>query len=233
MSSSKPPLSVHNAAVSTANVEIKTLTVSGKQVTLAVFRQIREGSLITDAGDFVGQPWGIINYHADKCTDEPTHMHVLWQFGDQLRRDKIYRNPQHEVFHCSEADEFYAACIYELITSGTTPFFTQPPQYGRLVTDMGLGFQSRLDLSPSGCHALEAWHRLEAAKKTPINRSYQEADLAAAMEKFRVEVGKLGATADELYQRYVVAMVREREDRERCLRRIEEVALLPQLFIAV
>jgi len=33
----KPPLSVHNAEITTARVEVKTLTISGKQVTLAVF----------------------------------------------------------------------------------------------------------------------------------------------------------------------------------------------------
>jgi len=37
-----PQLTVRNAQVSTASVQIKTLTISGKQVTLAVFRQIAE-----------------------------------------------------------------------------------------------------------------------------------------------------------------------------------------------
>lgn len=39
-------LTVHNATITTAAVEVKTLTISGKQVTLAVFRQLREEQLI-------------------------------------------------------------------------------------------------------------------------------------------------------------------------------------------
>ena len=39
------PLTTHNAEIKTATVEIRSLTVSGKQVTLAVFRQLREESL--------------------------------------------------------------------------------------------------------------------------------------------------------------------------------------------
>lgn len=86
-----PALTVHNAEVSTAAVEIKTLTISGKQVTLAVFRQLQEEPLIASAdGNLNGVPWGTVNYHPDKCGDDRRrHLHVVWQLGDELRRSRV------------------------------------------------------------------------------------------------------------------------------------------------
>jgi hypothetical protein len=83
-------LTVHNAELKTAAVELKTLTISGKQVTLAVFRQLREEPLIAEDGTLNGVPWGIVNYHPDKCGDASEHRHVVWQHGSELRRSAIY-----------------------------------------------------------------------------------------------------------------------------------------------
>lgn len=81
-------LTVHNATVTTASVEVKTLTISGKQVTLAVFRQLREEQIIGDDGRLFGEPWGFVNYHPDKCEGD-THLHVVWQRGDDLLRSRV------------------------------------------------------------------------------------------------------------------------------------------------
>jgi hypothetical protein len=83
------PLTVHNAQVTTATVQIRTLTVSGKQVTLAVFRQLIEEPLVTEDGKLAGLPWGTVNYHPDKCADYSRHLHVVWQDGDELRRSYV------------------------------------------------------------------------------------------------------------------------------------------------
>ena len=86
-------LTVHNAEIHTATVEIKTLTISGKQVTLAVFRQLPEKPLINDDGTLNGIPWGRVNYHPDKkgCDSltrvhRYAHRHVVWQRGTELLR---------------------------------------------------------------------------------------------------------------------------------------------------
>jgi hypothetical protein len=81
-------LTVHNATITTASVEVKTLTISGKQVTLAVFRQLREEQLIGEDGRLLGEPWGFVNYHPDKC-EATDHLHVVWQRGDDLLRSRI------------------------------------------------------------------------------------------------------------------------------------------------
>lgn len=82
-------LTVHNAEIKTATVEIQTLTISGKQVTLAVFRQLREAPLIDRDGTFNGQPWGVVNYHPDRCAAEEAHWHVVWQKGNELLRSFV------------------------------------------------------------------------------------------------------------------------------------------------
>lgn len=81
-----PALTVHNAEVKTATVEIKTLTISGKQVTLAVFRQLQIGDWYRDE-EQIGQGWGTVNYHPDgACKRAGEHLDVVWQRGSELRR---------------------------------------------------------------------------------------------------------------------------------------------------
>lgn len=77
------------ALIKTAKVEVKALTIEGKQVTLAVFRQMIEEDLINhDSLEFIGIPWGKVNYHPDKCSGND-HIHIVWQKDDLLRRSKI------------------------------------------------------------------------------------------------------------------------------------------------
>lgn len=85
----KSPLTVHNAQLSTATVQVRTLTISGKQVTLAVFRQLKDEPIISGKGTLNGIPWGTVNYHPDRCGDQPDHWHVVWQKGDELRRCSV------------------------------------------------------------------------------------------------------------------------------------------------
>lgn len=80
------PLTVQNAELVTATVELKTLSVSGKQVTLSVFRQIPDGQLFTDGFQFSGVPWGRVNYFWDGGPPQPDRQHILWQSGSDLFR---------------------------------------------------------------------------------------------------------------------------------------------------
>ena len=51
-------ISTHEATIRTAMVEIKSLQISGKQVTLAVFRQLKEEPLIDyRTAELRGVPW--------------------------------------------------------------------------------------------------------------------------------------------------------------------------------
>jgi hypothetical protein len=92
-----PLINVENAQIKTTSVEIKTLTLSGKQVTLSVFRQVQEESLLDDEQmKLNGVPWGLINYFWKE--ESPEHkIHVLWQKGSELRRDIILKQPCVEI----------------------------------------------------------------------------------------------------------------------------------------
>jgi hypothetical protein len=79
--------SAHEATITTARVEIKTLTIGGKQVTLAVFRQLPEEDWLDANGHPKGWAWGTVNYHPDSgCKLWWGHLHVVWQKGGELRR---------------------------------------------------------------------------------------------------------------------------------------------------
>lgn len=82
-------LTTETATITTATIEVKALTIGARQVTLAVFRQLREDPLIAEDGTLNGAPWGIVNYHPDKCADAKEHLHVVWQHGDELRRAQV------------------------------------------------------------------------------------------------------------------------------------------------
>lgn len=87
---SRIPLNVHTAEITTASVEIKTLTVRGKQVTLALFRQLEEITLMNSKdGSLEGVPWGWVNYHPDKDCPSAAHMHVVWQKDNSLYRSAV------------------------------------------------------------------------------------------------------------------------------------------------
>lgn len=105
-----PQLAVHNAQISTATVEIKTLAITGKQVTLAVFRQLREEPLVADDGTLNGVPWGTVNYHPDRCADRPEHWHVVWQRGEELLRYAVEVSPRYGLWGSDLLDAFYTLC---------------------------------------------------------------------------------------------------------------------------
>lgn len=114
MSSNIQSISVEDATIKTATVEVKTLTLNGKQVTLAVFRQLKESPLLRVVDErsdeckftgrhkieFNGQPWGIVNYCPDKkcsrkyCHYDNEHLHIVWQAGNELRRTTVFRNAE-------------------------------------------------------------------------------------------------------------------------------------------
>lgn len=99
-------LTTQNAQITTAAVEVKTLTISGKQVTLSVFRQLREERLMNPDASLNGAPWGYVNYHPDKCGTEKTHLHVVWQNGADLYRSRVDKPDWHsEHYHSEWSDD--------------------------------------------------------------------------------------------------------------------------------
>jgi hypothetical protein len=87
------PITTREAQIKTCAVEVKAITISGKQVTLAVFRQLtREQIINVETGQFLGTPWGRVNYNPGDCDVQcGSHLHVVWQKGTELRRACVER----------------------------------------------------------------------------------------------------------------------------------------------
>jgi hypothetical protein len=86
----------NEATVRTATVEIKTLTVRGKQVTLSVFKQLpKEDLLNPETAELLGTAWGKVNYFWGDCHND--HLHIVWQKGQELRRACVFPRLHHEV----------------------------------------------------------------------------------------------------------------------------------------
>ena len=90
-------------SIEPGTVTINTLTINGKQVTVDVFRQLKEAVLINHDGSLAGSPWGLVNYHQKRCDKLEKHAHVMWQLGDQLHQDTI-QAPRWEPFRSATCD---------------------------------------------------------------------------------------------------------------------------------
>lgn len=115
-------LTTQNASITTVAVEVKALTISGKQVTLSVFRQLQEEPVISSDGTLNGVPWGYVNYHPDKCADDYPHLHVVWQQGEDLRRSRVSLKPDFDpgttrrsplAFESKEASRVLTSSVLE------------------------------------------------------------------------------------------------------------------------
>lgn len=103
------------ASIRTASVEIRALTVSGKRMTVAVFRQLPEVRLLEPwvvvQGATDEQPggerhlevrlgrgdlWGTVNYHQG-CDPRP-HLHVVLVRGGTLYQSPVFERPERHLF---------------------------------------------------------------------------------------------------------------------------------------
>ena len=94
-----------SALISTASVEIKTLTLNGKQMTLSVFRQLPRA---VPVGGVAGSLWGTVNYHPDplcKGLYESEHLHVVSNAAGQLIRTfAVGPDMREELYHSHNRD---------------------------------------------------------------------------------------------------------------------------------
>jgi len=89
-------LTVNDVSINTISIQIKAITVGNRQMTLSIFRQIKEESPIDDKFVLKGLLWGTVNYFPEH--DELTHYHVLWQKGEELRRGYVRRDAEFDYF---------------------------------------------------------------------------------------------------------------------------------------
>jgi hypothetical protein len=244
------PLTVRNAEIHTATVEIRTLTVSGRQVTQAVFRQLLEEHLVSlGDGTFRGTPWGWVNYHPSKdCKEsEADHMHVVWQCGEELRRDICWSDDFH--FHSDPVAPSSRELASHLLGTGWRPDPEDiTTRTGQIQVKMGAGARyfynppHRVILCVAG-HEMAA--RLEPAAQallaveSELRNPYgfaDERELLEAAERLRRRLEEqAGAvpSADYWEQKVLDELDVERVRRAALDQRWQDLMDLPQLFIAV
>jgi len=82
-------ITTEDVSINTATIEVKVMKIGNRQVTLAVFRQLRTESIIDHkTGALRGIPWGKVNYHVgcEIAGAGTSHIHIVWQKGGELRR---------------------------------------------------------------------------------------------------------------------------------------------------
>lgn len=248
-------LTVHTAEITTAAVQIKTLTVTGKQVTLAVFRQLEERPLIATDGSLNGLPWGRVNYHPDKCGDMNKHWHVVWQDGTDLRRARVaVELAVPDAIQTQEGNKFLDAVIAEHLADGETRWFcgkspwlkesregydylSSASIYDCVVCDSSLfqPWHAELTISSAACAAIVAENELRRWERDGV-KDWQHryvAEHQRTLDKFRNDVASYNATVDALFGEYRKAAQAEVERRVRHRQVRAALADLPQLFIAV
>ncbi|MFI5739142.1 hypothetical protein ACIA9I_12305 [Streptomyces anulatus] len=193
-------LTTQNATITTAAVEVKTLTISGKQVTLAVFRQLQEEPLIAWDGTLKGEPWGTVNYHPDKCSDSPfAHSHVVWQRGVELHRARVDKIPSFETggryllrvggyerrdstasFKAAETDRFLTGSVLEWLAgrADKCPLEARAgwtAQYDdRAILDSGHGFSAFAKASKAAVEAANARTKADEALAAVAKKEEEE-----------------------------------------------------------
>jgi len=77
-------IKIEEAQIKTATVEVKSLVINARKMTLSVFRQVQQENVINEETlELKGIPWGTINYFWGDLYGD---VHVLWQSGNELRR---------------------------------------------------------------------------------------------------------------------------------------------------
>jgi hypothetical protein len=236
-------LTTETATITTAAIQIQTLTIGKKQVTLAVFRQLREEPLIAEDGTLNGVPWGTVNYHPEKCI-AGRHWHIVWQRGTELLRSRVEIDWPNGKFWSDDCDAFITAHVCEVLV-GRARYFNRamPPFYGDTVTlskeapfPVEMAYDDKLE------RAVSAWSEwrsaVDKAERSP-NNEYFRNDVKYSRERLEHEVKRLDSPppepgeVDALFAAFKASVAAEVERRERHRETRAALADLPQMFIAV
>lgn len=228
-------INVEHAEIRTATVAIRALTIDKRQVTLAVFRQLRDEPVVDrDTGEFRGLPWGTVNYHPDKCSDMGTHLHVVWQLGNELRRAGEYEPP--ERFMPNVDPEYVNGWLVLALNEGWRPHEWRRGHNGR-------GFYCRvsfaLDLPDFTCSITPSGHNIAdtglayafGGKDDSFIDGYREAatDYVATLA---AEYRANGHSRQRIEGTIIDRSRWQRDIWRARTERWQELRALPQLFIA-
>lgn len=96
-------IEANRAEVHTATIEVRTILIDRRQLTLSTFRQIPKHPILNrSTGEFAGELWGTVNYFATADDERPwsentdpsrlqlVKRHVLFVTDGELRRAVVF-----------------------------------------------------------------------------------------------------------------------------------------------
>jgi hypothetical protein len=247
-------VSVDEVSVSKLSVEIKTISVGRRQMSMGLFRQLPREALIDIDDDELrlnGMPWGRVNYHWDGCYRPPTsvhnsyeHVHVLWQRDSMLLQSPV---PKVQVFGGDDLSARLAEDKRDALVS-----------VGALVcaitTSLEITFEADNSFTVGTWTVNENWQRplfnllrefRAAPERKAAHHTYSKDEKRKEIEKRIhdlcrahdvVDVPTTDDAADELYETaYAAVEAAHNARRRRCVlyaKRYQELLALEQLFIA-
>lgn len=240
-------LATQDVTLSTATVEVRTLTLGRKQVTLAVFRQLPEAPLVAEDGTLNGEAWGWVNYCPDRTCGTgggDNHRHIVWQRDGELRRSRVEDRALHgNSYWLAEADAFISAHAHEVLDGrgryweGRLPTGNGRGEIYFKVSGVSLGAEIPDKLSRAAS-AWQAWaETAEMAGKCPDQewRAWDVASYRERLDELLMELGPAPSPeeVDVLHAALLAAVGIEKERRQRHVGVRRALWGLPQLFIAV
>ena len=227
-------LDAHRAEVSTATVQVKTLTISGKQVTLAVFRQLMNEPLINlVTGELNGKPWGIVNYPLTECKDKPSHLHVVWQREHELMRSCVHKTAPWQgteaaecVHYAGERMAISLAYKRELDQNLITRRWGHSGDFMLAVSSCGINFEIELPKSHGYYN-----HSDFQFSGTPSDNDWKEEERKKRLLELDSE--SIAQSSQELIDTFNGAAREVREFIDQYNDSYSQIESLDQLFIAV
>lgn len=237
--------------------EIQTITVSGKRMSQALYKQLPIGTLIND-GDYslAGTPWGIVNLHlrgecrnelelAERPCNSAHGFHVIFtDYRGRLTRTCIAKYPDHvEPEWTTESDAFLTACVWETLTGDTRWFKGEPlkpkanytGRYEDARRIVVMGYERIVSASDA---AVNAWTWQRMSEKDPLQTVYASGKSMAVAEALEIakaklssEYGEIGESASELHRMILDDANRGRDYLDKMNQTISQLLALPQLFI--
>ena len=179
-------ITVKEASVKTAAVEVKSLVISGRQVTMSLFRQFLPAVLVdSKTADLRGTPWGFVNYYWKNCDHyrylsdynfrSGEHRHVVWQLGNELRRTCLYpidfaANRTEEAAALETVIEAsWQSLCYDMVEGRARPQITPDTADAKASRRFNL-----LVKNEQGACQIQAWGRADARGACPFRDTIVE-----------------------------------------------------------
>ena len=223
-------LKAQEAVLLPVQVTVQALMIAGKQMTLAVFRQLpREPLIDYSTVTLQGIPWGYVNYHNKDCGCEK-HLHIVWQRGNELCQ-YVY-NPKSFIWEHTTAME---EAVKNVIVKQTLEEKWYPSDVNNKLIENWTGSiywgGEKVRLSFRGNHfALEQLWRYSAKGL----ESWEREGNILSNRHYVVEDYEAVTSPIELLRNEADTKVKEWKAASQKLADINtEIAALPQLFIAV